>query len=102
MFSDLGTDPEFSIWPVSLSTFKEGSNSGGPRDFDRSHRRSLKSISLKGSVGSQCCLARYKRKPHQLASIEPDHAQELPGPANSGWFLSRAGREPRTSALVRP
>jgi hypothetical protein len=49
-----GTDPEFSIWPVSLSTFKEGSNGGGPRDFDRSHRRSLKSISSKGSIGSQC------------------------------------------------
>jgi hypothetical protein len=73
------TDPEFSIWPVSLSTFKESSNSRGPARFRRSHRWSLKSISFE----------RQRRQP-----VPPGKAQRKDRPG-----ASAPGRWPGTLSL---
>jgi hypothetical protein len=48
--SDTGaTNPEYPTWEVSPSTFREGSNSGGPPDSS-SPRRSLVNVILKGWI----------------------------------------------------
>jgi hypothetical protein len=43
-----------------------------------------------------------KEKPTSLRRLNLITLRNCPRRQTHGWFLSRAGREPRTSALVRP
>jgi hypothetical protein len=59
-----GDKPGVSIWAISRLTFKEGSNSGGPRDSsDRIRRPRPKGIRLKVRTNSLLHPPNSKEKP---------------------------------------